>query len=77
MNRWMSLNAIAVIDALAVVPGDAMNKLKENLKVRRTTDTDDTPDGYEDIYTPVFTKIIDVVQEYLRHQFKNFQAEPL
>ena len=29
----MSLNAIAVIDALAVVPGDAMNKLKENLKL--------------------------------------------
>ena len=59
-----------VIDALAVVPGDAMDRLKENLKVedrtlsykviklnkpagRRGTDTDDTPDSYQDIYTPL------------------------
>ena len=44
----------------------------ENLKVRRAADIDDTPDSYQDLYTPIFTNIIDVVQEYLCHQFKNF-----
>ena len=84
-----------VTDALALMLGKAVNRLKENLKVvswdcklkavklnkppacKRATDIDDTPDSYEDISTPVFTKIIDGVQEYLRHWFKNLQAKPL
>ena len=83
----------AVIDALAVVPGDTMNTLKENEKVedgtvnyediklnkpasKSATDTDDIPDSYQDIYTPVFTNIIDGMQEYHHHWFKDFQAEP-
>ena len=44
---------------------------------RKTTDNDDTPDTYQDMYTAVFIKIIDGEQEYLLHWFKNFQTEPL
>ena len=79
----------AVIDVLAIVPGDAINKLNENLKVEdgtvsyrdiklnkpagsRATDIDDMPGSYQVIYTSVFTNIIDVVQKYLCHRFKDF-----
>ena len=81
-------------DVLAVMPGDTMKRLKENLKIedgivsykdiklnkpvsRRVMDIDDTPDSYQDIYTTVFTNIICGVQEYICHQFKDFQAELL
>ena len=83
-----------VIDVLAVMPGDTMKRLKENLKIedgivsykdiklnkpvsRRVMDIDDTPDIYQDIYTTVFTNIICGVQEYICHQFKDFQPELL
>ena len=37
---------------------------------RRATDIEDTTDSYQDIYTPVFSNIIDGGQEYLLHRFK-------
>lgn len=78
-------------DVLAAMPGDTMKRLKENLKIedgivsykdiklnsRRVMDIDDTPDIYQDIYTTVFTNIICGVQEYICHQFKDFQPELL
>ena len=86
----------AVIDALSVVPGDASNRLQEQIKSadndetliykevqldkpdgRRAQKVDHSFDGYQNLYNPIFTKIIESVQDYLHTRFMDFNKEPL
>ena len=85
----------AIIDALAINPGDAAVRLKEQINVdthgniiykeveldkpagRRKPDVDHTPVAYEELYHPVFSKIIQGAQDYLQNRFRDFKQEPL
>ena len=81
----------AVIDALSVVPGlqeqiksahndeTLINKEVQLDKPdgRRAPKVNNSFDGYQNLYNPIFTKIIESVQDYLHTRFMDFNKEPL